>query len=406
MAQQASAPAELADSGLTKRLIPNINWWGTLIGLAAIGYFIYQAITGGVNYISLFLTFAGLSLGAWLAVTWIAILFIWLNWLIIIYLPAVTAVTLGLAAMSHPEPVVFFDAPMSAAHGVCMGSPAGWIFHGFRPGQCIGVASERLGLVVACGLAALVMVAVNQSIKWRVRYLYDTGGRRRFMRNERRAWEYALRKQNRKQMDELHQQFAARRRDLRDFKAYPLGSEERAALKHEVRQLDTAYGNKFKAMLRDIHIYRRERRNERRQRRAQWQRKYWLPQYADHEADPNLIIPDSADPAEGKGSKVRKPAGQSSPHSSSSKELSEPRITKGPIKHRSSFRGYYAFSYCVEHWVKHHDIYVYIDQDAPERIIKTAGRAALETVLKRGETPNRFFINSSGKIITNPFTSD
>ncbi len=407
-AQQASAPAEVADSHPAKRPIPVINWWGTLIGLAALVYFIYQTITAGVNYISLFLTFAGLSLGAWLAVAWVAIQFIRLNYLLIIYLLVISAITLGFAAMSQPEPLVFFNAPISAAHGACTGSPAGWIFHGFRPGQCAGVASGRLGLVVDCGLAALIMAAVNQSIKWRVPYLINTRGRRRYLRNERRAWEYARREQTRPQMNELHRQFMARWRDLRDLKAYPLGSEESKRAIHELRQLDAEYGNKFKAMLRDIHINRKERRNERRQRREQWQYKYWLRKYTRYAADPNSIIPDSASPAEGRGtiSKARKPTDQSLSSSSSSKGFSAPKITEGPVKHRSSFKGYYAFSYCVEHWIKHHDIYVYIDQAAPKRIIETAGRAALETVLKRGETPSRFFIDSSGKIIPNLFTSE
>jgi hypothetical protein len=221
-AQQASAPAELTDSDSAKKL-PLSKWWGTLIGLASIAYFIYQTITVGFDYFSLFLTFAGLSLGAWLAVAWIAIQFIRLNWLIIIYLPTATTITLGFAAMSQPESLVLFNAPMSAAHGACAGSPAGWIFHGFRPGECAGVAFGRLGLVAAGGVATLIMVAVNQSIKWRVRYLMDTGGRRRFMRNERRAWEFARRGQTRTQLNELQREIATLRSDL---EAYPRNSEE------------------------------------------------------------------------------------------------------------------------------------------------------------------------------------
>jgi hypothetical protein len=106
--QPASAPTKQTDGDPAKSRITISKWWGTLIGLAAIAYFSYQTITVGFDYISLFLTFAGLSLGAWLAVAWIAIQFVRLNWLIIIYLPAATTVTLGFAAMNRPEPLIFF----------------------------------------------------------------------------------------------------------------------------------------------------------------------------------------------------------------------------------------------------------------------------------------------------------
>ena len=76
------------DIGLPKRKIPISNWWGAFIGLAVIVYFIYQTITAGFNYISLFLTFAGLTLGAWLAVAWIAVQFVRLNWFSDYHLPA------------------------------------------------------------------------------------------------------------------------------------------------------------------------------------------------------------------------------------------------------------------------------------------------------------------------------
>jgi hypothetical protein len=404
-AQQASASAKLAGSHPTKRKVPISNWWGALIGLAAISYFIYQTITAGFNYISLFLTFAGLSLGAWSAVAWIAVQFVRLNWIIIIYLPAATTITLGFAAMSQSEPLLFFSAPMSAPHGACTGSPAGWIFHGFQPGQCAGVAFGRLGLLLAGGVATLVMVTINRSIKWRVSYLIDTGGRRRFMRNERRAWEHAHRAQARPQLDDIQREIAKLKSDL---KTYPHGSEEAMRIRAELQQVRTEFGSKFRSLLHDIHIYREERRNERRQRRAQWQLKYWLRQCRGYGDDSNSIIPDSADPAKGRGSsrKARKPADKSLYQSSSPKELSRPRITNDPATRRSALSSYHAFRYCVEHWTKHYDIYVYIHQAAPKRIMKTAGRAALETVLNRGEAPNRIFIDSSGKIITKPITSD
>jgi hypothetical protein len=120
------------------------------------------------------------------------------------------------------------------------------------------------------------------------------------------------------------------------------------------------------------------------------------------------MISDSSDPAEGRGAarKARKPADKSLSPPSPSRELSRPKISKGPVKRRSTFKSYYAFRYCVRHWKKHYDIYVYIHQAAPRHIVKTAGRAALEAVLKRGEAPNRIFIDSSGKIITDLFTSD
>lgn len=403
--RKTSAPAALMDIGLPKRKILISNWWGAFIGLAAIVYFIYQTITAGFNYISLFLTFAGLTLGAWLAVAWIAVQFVRLNWFIIIYLPAAATITLGFAAMSQPEPLLFFNAPRSAAPGACTGSPTGWIFHGFQPGQCIGVATGRIGLVVAGGLVTLIMIAINRSIKWRVRYRLDTVGRRRFIRNEGKAWVSAHRTRVKPQLDEIHRKRTALRKKL---KAYPRGSEEAARIRDEVRQLDSEHGNTFRSMLRDIHLYRKDRREERRQGRRQWQLKDWLHQHPGYAADRNSVISDSGDPAKGIGApgKARKPADKYSPRSPSSKVLDGPKIIKGPVKHRSKFKPYYSFSYCVEHWTKHYDIYVYIDPAAPKHIVKTAGRAALETVLRQGKTPNRFFIDSSGKIITTLFTPD
>jgi hypothetical protein len=401
-AQQASGSAKFTDGDPAKR-IPISKWWGTLIGLASIAYFIYQTITVGFDYFSLFLTFAGLSLGAWWAVAWISVQFVRINWLVIIYLPVATTITLGLTAMSQPESLVFFNAPVTTAHGTCTGSPTGWIFHGFRPGQCAGVAFGRLGFVVAGGVVTLIMVGINRSIKWRARYLLDTGGRRRFMRNERRAWEFARRGQTKEQLNELRRRIAALRSDL---KTYPHNSEEAARIRGEIKQLKAEHDNKFRTLLHDIHIYRKERRNERRQRRTQWQLKYWLLQHPHYAADPNSIISDPSNPTEGALNEARKRTDRSLSPSSPSKELSRPKIFDGPVKKRSKFKSYYAYNYCVKHWTKHYDIYVYIHQAAPTRIVKTAGRAALETVLKRGEAPNRIFIDSSGKIITEPFTSD
>jgi hypothetical protein len=402
----ASSGAELPQAnGPAKRIIPISNWYGALIGVATILYFIYQTFTDGFNYISLFLTFAGLSLAAWLAVAWLAIQFVRLNWLIIIYLPAATAVTLGFAAMSQPESLVFVNAPISSAHGGCTGSPVGWIFHGFQPSQCAGIAFGRLGLVLAGGIATLIMVAINQSMKWRVTYLMDTGGKRRFMRNEGKAWAFVRRDQTKTQLDELKRRTATLKNDL---KAYPPNSEEAARLRGELIQLRAEYRNRFRGLLHDIHIYRKERRHERRQRRAQWQFKYWLRQHSEYAADPNSITSDSSVSAKGRGaaSKAGRPTNKPSSGPSSSKELSRPKIFNGPVRQRSRFKPYCAFRYCVKHWTKHYDIYVYIHPAAPKRIMKTAGRSSLETVLKRGEAPNRIFIDSSGKTITDLFTSD
>jgi hypothetical protein len=161
-------------------------------------------------------------------------------------------------------------------------------------------------------------------------------------------------------------------------------------------------------LLHDIHIYRTARRNERRKRRTQWQVKYWLRQHPGYAADPNSMISDSSNPAEGRGaaSKARKHADRSLSPRSPSRESNRPEIFHGPVKQRSRFESYNAFRYCVRHWKKHYDIYVYIHQAAPSHITKTAGRVALKTVLKRGEAPNRIFIDSSGKVITDLFTSD
>jgi hypothetical protein len=330
--------------------------------------------------------------------------FVRLNWLIIIYLPAVTVITMGFAAMSRPESLGFLDAPMSAPHGACTGSSVGWIINGFRPGQCAGVAFGRIGLIVAGIVVTLVMVAVNQSIKWRVPYLMDTAGRRRYMRNERRAWEFAHRNQSNTQLNEIQREIAALKNDL---KAHPRFSGEAARIRGELQQLRSEFGSKFRASLHDIHTYRKGRRNERRQKRTQWHFKYWLDQHSGYTAELNSITPNINDKgnSEATANKTRKPKGRSLPASPQSVSSSAPKITKGPVKRRSSFKSCYAFRYCVEHWTKHYDIYVYIHHDAPKRIMKTAGRAALETVLKRGEAPNRIFIDSSGKIITEPFAS-
>lgn len=398
--QPASAPTKLTDGDPAKSKLSISRWWGTIIGLAVIAYFSYQTITVGFNYISLFLTFAGLSLGAWLAVAWIAVQFVRLNWLLIIYLPAATTVTLGFAAMNRPEPLIFFNAPISAPPGACHASPAGWIFDGFEPGRCAGIAFGRLGLVVAGFIVTIIMAAMNGSIKWRARYLLDNSGRRRFMRNERRAWEYARRGKARSQFDKTRRKISKLEIDL---KAAPRRSEEAARIRHELKQLGAESSNKFRTMVHDIHIYRKEHRSERRQRRMQWRFRDWLRRHPYYGIDPDSIV----SPTGGIGTRpeARESASKPLSRSRAPKELSKPRIISEPVKRRSAFRSCYAFRYCVEHWTKHYDIYVYIHKNAPERIIKNAGRAALQSVLSRGEAPNRVFIDATGKTVSNPVSS-
>jgi hypothetical protein len=78
----------------------------------------------------------------------------------------------------------------------------------------------------------------------------------------------------------------------------------------------------------------------------------------------------------------------------------KPIIFGGPDKIRSRAT-YEGFRYCVRRGSggRHRDIYVYIDNSAPKRVIATAGRAALEKALDQGDTPARIFVDSSGNTI-------
>jgi hypothetical protein len=244
------------------------------------------------------------------------------------------------------------------------------------------------------------MAGVNRSIKWRVVYLLDSGGRRRFMRNERRAWEYTRRGRTKSQLDNTKRKIAKLESDL---KGSPRSTEEAARIRHELQQLRAEFGNKFLTMLRDIHIYRKEHRRERRQRRMQWRLTDWLRRHADYGIDHDSTV----NPAGSRGTptEARGPAGKPLARSRVPKELSKPIIISEPVRRRSAFKSCYAFRYCVKHWTKHYDIYIYIDKTAPDRIIKTAGRAALQSVLNRGEAPNRIFIDAAGKTISNPISN-
>ena len=59
----------------------------------------------------------------------------------------------------------------------------------------------------------------------------------------------------------------------------------------------------------------------------------------------------------------------------------------------------HAFRYCVRRgpYGRHRDIYVWIDKDAPEAIVKSAGRTELQKTLDLGYAPPRIWIDSGGQ---------
>lgn len=85
----------------------------------------------------------------------------------------------------------------------------------------------------------------------------------------------------------------------------------------------------------------------------------------------------------------------------SSIDPNKAEIFNGPIGVRSR-EHFQVFRYCVRLGSRgrHRDIYVFIDKDAPRSIMNTAGRAALEETLNRGDAPPRIIIDSHGEIVS------